>query len=415
MDNVAIKVENVSKSFKLPHEKSSSIKSSIINFRRRGYTIQNALKEVSFEIQKGEFFGIVGRNGSGKTTLLKILAGIYQTNGGQVTVNGKLVPFIELGVGFNPELTGRENVYLNGALMGFSEKEVSRMYKDIVEFAELEKFMDQKLKNYSSGMQVRLAFSMAIRSNADILLLDEVLAVGDLAFQRKCYEYFHELKRLKKTVVFVSHDLTAVEEYCDRVAMIDNSRLTFIGNPTETTMLYRSAMAMQDKPGDYKPEHLGTGEVQITKLQVLQNNKVVKQISEGEPFDIKIKYQANKEISNPVFGLAVVNMNDTIVAGPHTQEAAMNLGTIKGEGHIVASFKSNPLSSGIYTFMASCFNEDLSAPYDFINNASQLEILGKKRYGVVSLSPVWTTKQYRMGMKKKVNTESLKKRKNDGS
>jgi len=196
MDDFAIRVEKVSKIFRLPHEKNSSIKSTVVNFykRKKGYELQKALENVNFEIKKGEFFGIVGRNGSGKSTLLKLLAGIYTPTKGQVHVRGTLTPFIELGVGFNPELTGRENVYLNGALLGFSRKEMQAMYQDIVDFAEIERFMDQKLKNYSSGMQVRLAFSIAIRAQSDILLIDEVLAVGDAAFQQKCFDYFEELK-----------------------------------------------------------------------------------------------------------------------------------------------------------------------------------------------------------------------------
>src|SRR6185312_8467854 len=188
----------------------------------RATETQHALKDISFEVKKGEFFGIVGRNGSGKSTMLKILAGIYQPTKGGVQKSGKLVPFIELGVGFNPELSGRENVFLNGALLGFSRKEIAAMYDEIVAFAELEKFMDQKLKNYSSGMQVRLAFSIAIRAKSDILLIDEVLAVGDASFQQKCFDYFYKLKQDKRTVVFVSHDMGAVERFCDRAVLIDN-------------------------------------------------------------------------------------------------------------------------------------------------------------------------------------------------
>ena len=240
-DDVAIKVEDVSKSFKLPHQRIGSIKHLVTNplHAKRSYEVQHALKNINLEIKKGEFFGIVGRNGSGKSTLLKILAGIYQPTKGKVQVHGKLVPFIELGVGFNPELTGRENVYLNGALLGFSEKEVAGMYDDIVEFAELGKFMDQKLKNYSSGMHVRLAFSMATRSQADILLIDEVLAVGDADFQRKCFAYFDTLKRKKKTVIFVSHDMDAILEYCDKVSLIENSKITGIGLAKDVTKKYR--------------------------------------------------------------------------------------------------------------------------------------------------------------------------------
>lgn len=239
-ENIAIKVENVSKSFKLPHEKTDSIKSLLttIGSRSKTYEQQKALNNISFEVKKGEFFGVIGRNGSGKSTLLKILAEIYTPDSGSVEVKGKLVPFIELGVGFNPELTGRENVYLNGALLGFSRKEMSDMYKDIVEFAELERFMDQKLKNYSSGMQVRLAFSIAIRAQGDILLLDEILAVGDQAFQFKCLNYFKELKKEKKTVVLVTHDMNNIKEFCDKALIIDRGDFVDIASPAKAAETY---------------------------------------------------------------------------------------------------------------------------------------------------------------------------------
>jgi len=201
MNENAVTVRNVSKNFRLPQERANSVKSlftTIFKKRNRVIKTQKALKNISFEVKKGEFFGIVGRNGSGKSTMLKMLAGIYQPTSGTLEVEGKLVPFIELGVGFNPELTGRQNVYLNGALLGFSEKEIRDQYEDIVSFAELEQFMDQKLKNYSSGMQVRLAFSMAVRAKADILLIDEVLAVGDADFQRKCFEYLANYERKRQ-------------------------------------------------------------------------------------------------------------------------------------------------------------------------------------------------------------------------
>lgn len=240
MEDLAIKVEKLSKVFKLPHEKNSSIKATVVNFykQNKGYELQKALNDVSFEVKKGEFFGIVGRNGSGKSTLLKLLAGIYSPTSGQVHTRGSLTPFIELGVGFNPELTGRENVFLNGALLGFSRKQTRAIYKDIVDFAEIEKFMDQKLKNYSSGMQVRLAFSIAIQAKSDILLLDEVLAVGDEAFQQKCFSVFEKYKAEKKTVVLVTHDMGIVERFCDQVLMLQDGKVTKIGSPKTVAHLY---------------------------------------------------------------------------------------------------------------------------------------------------------------------------------
>lgn len=237
---IAINVKNLHKSFHLPKEKSSGLKQAIFNSLRniRGYENQRVLKGLDFIINKGDFVGIVGRNGSGKSTLLKILAGVYYPEKGNITINGSLIPFIELGVGFNYELTGRENVYLNGALLGFSNEEMDSMYKEIVDFAELNDFMDQKLKNYSSGMQVRLAFSIAIRARGDILLLDEVLAVGDAAFQRKCFNYFAELKRNKRTVVLVTHSMESVQTFCNRAIMIEDGKIVIDGSPREVARKY---------------------------------------------------------------------------------------------------------------------------------------------------------------------------------
>lgn len=278
-NNNAIVVNGVYKSFKLPHEKVDSLKGafvSMLNSKDKNAEKVTALRGISFNIKKGEFFGVVGRNGSGKSTLLKILANIYQPTKGQIITNGKLVPFIELGVGFNPELTGKENIYLNGAMLGFSVKEVREMYEDIVSFAELEKFMDQKLKNYSSGMQVRLAFSMATRSNADILLVDEVLAVGDGDFQRKCYEYFRELKKNKKTVVFVSHDMNSVREYCDRAILIENGKILIddisdnVAKEYTRLFIPKAEDSQEEVEGDtnVRKNKWGAGGVDIQKIKL---------------------------------------------------------------------------------------------------------------------------------------------------
>ena len=230
--DVVISVKNLHKSFRLPTERAWGLKQAIFNRLRgiKGYKVQNVLNGISFDIHRGEFVGIVGRNGSGKSTLLKTLAKIYFPESGTVEINGNLIPFIELGVGFNPELSARENVYLNGALLGFSNHEIDSMYDEIVEFAELSEFMDQKLKNFSSGMQVRLAFSIAIRAKGDILLLDEVLAVGDAAFQQKCEEYFSAIKG-KQTVVLVTHSMENVRKHCDRAILIENGKVAQEGDP----------------------------------------------------------------------------------------------------------------------------------------------------------------------------------------
>ena len=238
--DVAISVKNLHKSFKLPTEQAFGLKQAIFNRLRgiKGYKEQKVLRGLDFEVKKGDFLGIVGRNGSGKSTLLKILAGIYYPEKGEITIDGTLVPFIELGVGFNPELTGRENVYMNGALLGFSNEEMDAMYKDIWDFAELNDFQDQKLKNYSSGMQVRLAFSIAIRAQGDILLLDEVLAVGDAAFQQKCNDYFANLKKSNQTIILVTHSMANVKKFCNRAILIEDGKIIKDGDPKKVADAY---------------------------------------------------------------------------------------------------------------------------------------------------------------------------------
>lgn len=240
-EKVIIKVADLHKSFRLPTERATGLKQAIFNWLKgiKGYTEHQVLKGINFEVHEGEFLGIVGRNGSGKSTLLKLLAQIYYPESGKIEVNGTLVPFIELGVGFNPELTGRENVFLNGALLGFSHKEMEAMYDEIVRFAELEQFMDAKLKNYSSGMQVRLAFSIAIRARGDILILDEVLAVGDAEFQKKCNDYFASLKD-GQTVILVTHSMENVRRFCDRAILIEDGQIMTEGDPEKVAKAYEA-------------------------------------------------------------------------------------------------------------------------------------------------------------------------------
>jgi len=231
--DIAIQVNNVSKKFRIPHEKINSVRGAFINvFRKKTYEEFQALDDVSFEVKKGEFFGIIGRNGSGKSTLLKILAGIYQPDGGRIHIDGLISPFLELGIGFNPELSGRDNVYLNATVLGMSKKQIDQKFNDIVAFSELERFIDQKLNRYSSGMQVRLAFSVAIHANREILLMDEVLAVGDINFQKKCYDYFTQMKG-QKTILFVSHDMENMKKFCDRTLLLQNGKIMKIGETDE--------------------------------------------------------------------------------------------------------------------------------------------------------------------------------------
>ena len=258
-DNIAIEVKDLRKHFRLPTEQTGSIKQIFVNWVKgvKGYKEQKVLRGISFDVKKGDFFGIVGRNGSGKSTLLKLISKIYDPDGGHIKINGSVVSFIELGVGFNGELTGRENVYLSGALQGFSVKEIDAMYEGIVDFSELREFMDQKLKNYSSGMQVRLAFACAIRAKSDILVLDEVLAVGDEAFQKKCELYFEQIRKDKnQTVLLVTHSMEAVRKYCNKAIMIKDGLVVKEGDPNKIADTYSVENLLNtndDKDEDDKP------------------------------------------------------------------------------------------------------------------------------------------------------------------
>lgn len=294
---IAVKVDHVSKFFKLPTEASQSLRTTMVNRFKgiKGYKEQHVLKDISFEVEKGDFFGILGRNGSGKSTLLKIISQIYVPEHGSVTVNGKLVSFIELGVGFNPELTGRENVYLNGALLGFSREEIDEMYDDIVDFAELREFMNQKLKNYSSGMQVRLAFSVAIKAQGDVLILDEVLAVGDEAFQRKCNDYFVERKKSGKTTILVTHDMGAVKKYCNKAVLIEHGLVKAIGNPENVANQYsfdNTVPLHQEVVEDVQEEEVV--QVENFKLQLLTPNR----ISPADAIHFQIEFDVLEDIKS---------------------------------------------------------------------------------------------------------------------
>ena len=318
MSKAIVEISKLTKSFKIPLEASSGVKQQLINILkgRKGYRVFTPLKDISFTINEGDFFGIVGRNGSGKSTLLKTIAGIYTPNSGNVKVHGSLVPFIELGVGFNPELTGRENIFLNGALLGFSHEEMESMYRAIVEFAELEDFMEERLKNYSSGMQVRLAFSIAIRAHADILLLDEVLAVGDEAFQKKCYSYFDKLKREKRTVILVTHDMAAVERFCTKVVFIENGHVKMIGKPYRIAAAYsRSNSQNYDRTTGLNSDNEGTVPFKIVLRGTDGKEKTMYDFEETMTVDLSWQQKGVKHV-----GVAIFRENGEYVYGPNTYQ-----------------------------------------------------------------------------------------------
>lgn len=386
-----IKVKGLNKTFKLPHEKQNSIKSVLINMgkTKKGFEKQSVLKNINFEIEEGEFFGIVGRNGSGKSTLLKLLAGIYTPDSGTVEIKGSLTPFIELGVGFNAELTGRENVFLNGALLGFGRKQMSEMYDDIVTFAELDRFMDQKLKNFSSGMQVRLAFSIAIRAKSDVLLVDEVLAVGDSSFQKKCYETFINLKKEGRTIVFITHDMAAVERFCDRVMVVHNSQSVGIFTPSDAAVEY-DRLNNSSNTITESSSRWGTGKYKIKRVEFFgyEEKLNVKPIFKtGKEFGIKVVL--DKKVTQPVvLGLAIEDMFGINIAGPNSSGfKIINTNTV------TFTIPKLALLPGDYKLTLALFDEDIVTEFDHMEKAHTFTVTADKHnlHGKVELFGDWKT------------------------
>lgn len=387
-NDIAIAVEDLNKTFRLPHEKATSLKSLAINTLRgkKGYEIQQALKGVTFSVKKGEFFGVVGRNGSGKSTLLKLLSQIYTPDSGTVTVNGKLTPFIELGVGFNPELSGRDNVFLNGALLGFSRSEMEDMYDEIVAFAELERFMDQKLKNYSSGMQVRLAFSIAIRANTEILVLDEVLAVGDANFQQKCFSYFEKVKQKNKTIVLVTHDMSMVKRFCDRAMLVDQGLVKDIGTPDKIARQYELDNLRQsgnDVSADDAGLNKSVASLSVEPVSYLQLNQ-----KEDFVFDIhyKLKDSFPVEIGLSLLTQGVSVMEDT--------SYNFNVSSQKNKRHTIR-YKI-PLKSytpGHYEISVAIFEKKSRDLFGYNSGACKFIITGEHEGGLTTHRGSWDTKR----------------------
>lgn len=375
-------VNGLHKSFKLPHERSSGLKSMVVNFyrRRKGYELQHVLKDVSFSIQKGDFFGIVGRNGSGKSTLLKLLAGIYVPDKGLMRLNGSLTPFIELGVGFNPELTGRENIFLNGALLGFSRKEMLAMYDDIVAFAELERFIDQKLKNYSSGMEVRLAFSIAIKARSDILLLDEVLAVGDADFQKKCFDYLRRLKKDKRTVIFISHDMNAVREYCDKAILLENGVIAASGTAEKVASAYTRLFLSNTKTSSDSGaggKRWGNGLAKIQRVRIDQN---IDRVS------IKLETEFFTDSEEPIFGLHVMSPIGIKIFETNTKWEHIRTGSFKkGQKASIEWTIPNIFTNGTQTVTVALCNRDASEYYDWWDDAAYFIVDKDKVTSAVTL------------------------------
>lgn len=402
--DIAIKAGNVSKTFKIPHEKISTIRGAFVNmFRKKTYEEFKALDGVSFEVKKGEFFGIIGRNGSGKSTLLKILAGIYQADRGKVHINGLISPFLELGIGFNPELSGRDNIYLNATVLGMTKKQIDAKFDDIVAFSELERFIDQKLKNYSSGMQVRLAFSVAIHANREILLMDEVLAVGDSNFQNKCLKEFARYKSLGKTVILVTHDIDVAQKYCDRSMLLRNGEVYLIGDSQTVgnEYLYQNMTDeekriatdnKEDKDNETDNNDLARSRVGNKKAEILDykvfdsGNRECLELKSGRKFKIILKVKFNASVSNPTFGIKFSDFTNSIFFGLHSlySRNPLQIKDIKAGDIFEIIFEDEMiLVPGVYCATIACSNQRSFLDWDaldIINNSIKIKVSSDKQF-----------------------------------
>lgn len=380
----AIQVRGVSKAFRIPHERTTTLLERVLGmFRSSQVAILQAVQDVSFEVPKGSFVGVIGSNGSGKSTLLKLMAGVLKPDDGSITVDGHLVPLLELGLGFHQELSVRENVALYGAVLGYPPAEMARRIDEVIAFAELEEFRDAKLKSLSSGMMVRLAFATAIRADADILLLDEVMAVGDAQFQRKCIETFEALQRQQKTIVLVSHDLASVQRFCDRAFWLDRGRIVMSGDPAEVVQTYLTVM----KTSPVKPELLdapedadhrwGDGTVRFADIQLRDaDDRRADAFRAGTRAVLHVDAEVHSECADPVFGI-IIWLGGQVIYSTNTVLLGQPLGRLTpGEHlHIEVPFTVG-LANGHYSLTVAVANPRDGTVYDWINHLVTFSVDG---------------------------------------
>lgn len=399
MADTIIEVKNLSKSFDIPHEQTNTIKGNFVNpFKRRGIKeVFNAISDVSFDIKKGEVLGVLGRNGGGKSTLLKILAGIYTPTEGEVNVHGRVVPFLELGVGFNPELTGRENVFLNGTILGMTREYLEENFDSIVEFAEVGDFIDLQVKNYSSGMLVRLAFSIAVKADADVYLLDEILGVGDIAFQRKSLKLFNDLKKQGKTIVYVSHNVSSIENFCDKAILLEKSKLIAFGKASEVTSVYQKLMSPKDNLDNLSDafegnaHRWGNGKVIIDKFRITEDKQDKNSFNSQDKITFEINYTVKEAVENVAFGLSIYHENkDERVFGTHNYDPTNHVDLKPGNGTVKMTLEAKYFLSTDYLVTVAVFDMDSATPLDYHDKLYRFSVYNDSHdEGFVTLPVNW--------------------------
>lgn len=388
-----VRVDHLSKRFRLYHERHQSLKQSLLRFRRASYEDFWALRDISFEIQPGETFGIIGHNGSGKSTLLKCLTGILQPDEGSVSVNGSISALLELGAGFHPELSGRENVYLNAAILGVPRRQIDARFDEIVEFSGLEQFIDTPVKNYSSGMFVRLGFAVAINVDPDVLIIDEVLAVGDAEFQARCADKMAQVRERGTTIVLVTHSMDDVVRVCERAAWVDHGHLRMVGAPLEITDAY---LATAHEGGGVAYQHgarWGTGEVQIESLTLLDGEGKPAQFAQsGRPHAIRIQLTAERPVFGPEVRVSFLDQHGVLVSEVSTRSRDIRIDQIHGARTLTLAIDSLPLVEGTYEITCAVLDDSGEHEFDVRSRFVRFDVLkgDTDDRGLVTLGGTWT-------------------------
>ena len=395
MSNIALEVSHLTKTFRLHSEKTNSIKQLIATGGRNKFAEFTALSDVSFTVNEGEVFGVIGQNGSGKSTLLKCMAGILQPNAGSVTVHKRMSALLELGAGFHPELSGRENIFLNAAILGMGRREIAARFDEIVEFSGLESFIDAPVKTYSSGMYVRLAFAVAINVDPRLLIVDEILAVGDVTFQQRCLEKFVEFRNDGRTIILVTHDLGSVKNMCDRAIWLTHGVITGEGDPSDLVDAYTEMMLGNRNRNVDGSVRRGSGELQISSVELFvgDNPEPVKRFRTSDNIRLRLNYTAAKPVPKPIFGFEIESLGGATVTAPCTRDVGLIPEMVSGEGHVDIVMDAVGLLPGTYDIHTTVTDFNRQHEYDNVHLALRFDVMSGKPYetgGLVTMRPQWS-------------------------